>query len=319
MNTRRRRQFRSAAEAGLLTLILGLLLLAAVCWEPGTASANEHTEAPAEEERLLRDFGLLPAPPVQQEPVRIVYTGAPVAVTLGAGVERRLVFEQPFRLGLDPSIAESFQFEIYDRQLLLRVSRPLQTRAKIQLADGRIIPLDIEGVLSAGITAPLEIIARTEAGTGSTEEPELAALPLAGTARQPGYVDLVRFAAQRMYAPPRLFTDWPGIVASPVQQEPVRLIRGARILATPLASWQSGRLAVTAVRLDNQERRRIALDPRQVVGVWKAAAFQHRSLAEGGSSALYLVSDGPFAEALGIHAQIKVSKMPAGLESWGEP
>jgi len=306
VNGNRYRHFRTAAEISLLAAFLWICFL-------GLASAG----SPTAEERMLRDFGLLPEPPLETPSIRIDYTGAPVPVNLGVGLERRIVFEQPFRLGLEPEAAASFDFEIYDRQLLIRVNRPLTTRARIQLADGRIIPLDIEGIVSAGVTAPLEIIANT--GTGAaTREPQTPAPPtLALPAAQPGYVELVRFAAQRMYAPTRLFTDWPGMTATHIRQQPVRLIRGARILSTPLASWQIGKLTITAVRLDNQESRRIGLDPRQVVGIWKAAAFHHRSLAPEGSSALYLVSDRAFSEALGIHAEIEVSAMPAGLESRG--
>lgn len=291
-------------EMGLLAPLFLAVVMASALADSGSA-----------EERMLRDFGLLPEPPLEPQAVQIDYTGAPVPVTLGVGVERRIVFEQPFRLGLEPEAASAFEFEIYDRQLLVSIRRPLVTRAKVQLADGRIIPLDIEGVVSAGVTAPLEIVARTETAPAPVDTPDPP--PLALPAAQPDYVDLVRFAAQRMYAPPRLFTDWPGAVAATVEQEPVRLIRGARILATPVASWQIGQLTVTAVRLDNQESRRTGLDPRQIVGIWKAAAFQHRSLGPDGTSALYLVSDRAFPEALGIHARIEVSGIPEGLETWG--
>ncbi len=309
MNRNRGRHFRTAADMGLLAVFLLICFFML-----GHAGADTS----ASEQQMLRDFGLLPVGEIEPQPIRMNYTGAPVPVNLGVGVERRIVFEQPFRLGLEPEAASAFEFEIYDRQLLVRVNRPVTTRAKIQLADGRIIPLDIEGVVSAAVTAPLEIVMRTEVGASrqkpQTPNPPSLALPLA----QPGYVDLVRFAAQRMYAPARLFADLPGIAATRIRQEPVRLIRGARILSTPLASWQIGKLTVTAVRLDNQESRRVGLDPRQVVGIWKAAAFHHRSLSPDGSSVLYLVSDRSFSEALGIHAEIAVSRMPSGLESGGQ-
>lgn len=295
-------------------LLLGVIFFLAVV----TLAALAEAQTVSGEERMLRDFGLLPEPPLEPQAVRFDYTGAPVPVTLGVGVERRIVFEQPFRLGLEPEAASAFEFEIYDRQLLVSVRRPVTTRAKVQLADGRIIPLDIEGAVGTGVTAPLEIVAHAETVPAARTPEHPDPPPLALPAAQPGYVDLVRFAAQRMYAPARLIADWPGAVAAAVEQEPVRLIRGARILATPLAGWQIGQLTVTAIRLDNQESRRIGLDPRQVVGVWKAAAFQHRSISPGGSSALYLVSDRTFPEALGIHARIEVSGIPEGLEAWGD-
>ena len=120
----------------------------------------------------------------------------------------------------------------------------------------------------------------------------------------PGYIDLVRYAAQRLYAPPRLHTDRPGLRGVPIEQKPLRLVRGVRVAATPIAGWQEGGLLVTAVRIENLEDRTVQLDPRQIVGKWRAAAFHHGRLAPGSATALYLVSDEPFDTALGIHRDV---------------
>ena len=70
---------------------------------------------------------------------------------------------------------------------------------------------------------------------------------------------------------------------------------------------------VTAVRIDNLEQRTIRLDPRQVLGRWRAAAFQHGRLQPGAATALYLVSDGPFEASMGIHRIL--SEPPASAKS----
>ena len=300
---------RMIAEiAALIGLVLAFALLALAAQAQGRGG---------EDERMLRDFGLLPEPPLEPDPVRVDFIGAPVPVTLGVGVERRIGFGQPFRIGLEPSAAEHFAIEIYGENLLIRSERPLKTRAKVQLADGRIVPLDIHAALGAGTVGPLEIVVRSgpDPARPAAPEPEVPDIVLAPPPRPPGYVELVRFAAQRMYAPARLFEERPGLRAAPVRRQPVRLVRGARILATPLASWEQGGLTVTAVRIDNRERRAIDLDPRQVVGVWRAASFHHGILSEGGSTALYLVSDRPFAEALGIHAKLPAAGEPLAAPS----
>ncbi len=257
-----------------------------------------------DEERMMRDFGLVPEPPLDLTPVRTEYSGAPVQVLLGVGHERRLAFEQPFRLGLEPAVAAHFDLEIYDRHLLVTARRAVSTRARVQLASGLIVPLDIRAVAGAGPAGPLEIVSTPPAsGEPEAEEPVIPVSVLPHPAPAPGYVDLVRHAAQQLYAPPRLRTERPGMRSVPVVEGPVRLIRGVRVESVPLASWEEGGLVITAVRVTNREERPIRLDPRQVLGHWRAASFHHGRLRPGDATALYLVSDQSFESSLGIHFQ----------------
>ncbi len=259
-------------------------------------------ESPAEDERMMRDFGLIPDNPVALSPVRVEYAGAPVQVVLGVGHERRLEFEQPFRFGLEPAVAPHFNLEIYDRYLLITANRAVSTRARVQLSSGQIVPLDILAVTGAGPAGPLEIsTAPGDAGESEPETPSIPAAALPHPAPAPGYVDLVRHAAQRLYSPPRLQSERPGLRSVPVIETPVRLIRGVRVESTPIASWEEGGLVITAIRVTNLEKRPIRLDPRQIVGHWRAASFHHGRLRPGDATALYLVSDQPFEASLGIH------------------
>ena len=261
-------------------------------------AANQLTD----DERMYRDFGLIPDPPVDLSPVRIEYGGAPVPVVLAVGTERRLVFDQPFRIGFEPSVAGYFTLEIYDRHLLVRALRPVATRARVQLASGTIVPLDVQAISGAGPAGPLEIAVAPRAPAEPDPEPKVVPPDVLPTAVEtPGYVDLVRYAAQRFYAPQRLHADRPGLRGVPVAREPIRLIRGVLVETTPLAGWEEGGLVVTAIRADNTGQARVRLDPRQVVGFWRAAAFQHSILRPGEATILYLVSDVPFEEALGIY------------------
>lgn len=262
-----------------------------------------------EDERMMRDFGLLPDTRPEPEPVRLTWDGAPVTVTLDVGAERRLVFPEPFRLGLPPAVSNLFEHEIYDRQLLIRPLRPLDTRAKVQLASGRMILLDIHAVTGAGYSSvPLEVVIAAGGEEATVEAaPPVQVVP----ASPPGYVDLVRFAAQRLYAPERLMTDRPGLKDTSLDGRPLRLIRGSPVLATPIAGWEEAGLFVTAIRIRNEWDRPVTLDPRMVVGRWRAAAFHHNLLPAASDTALYLVSDVPFDEALGFWREVRTAELDA--------
>ncbi len=114
---------------------------------------------------------------------------------------------------------------------------------------------------------------------------------------------MTRFAAQQLYAPARLIKPVPGIYrVSVARQNTTYLIKGEVINATPLASWQSKSLYVTAIELTNTSSQFITLDPRKIRGEWRTATFQHNRLHPAGSEAdsttLYLISDRPFHEKM---------------------
>ena len=274
-----------------------------------------------DEDRMLRDFGLIPDPPADLSPVRVEYAGAPVRVVLGVGTERRLVFDQPFRIGFEPAVSGYFSLEIYDRYLLIRALRPVATRAKVQLASGMIVPIDVQAISGAGPAGPLEIVVATEDQSG--HEPETIAVPRAVLPQPvpaPGYIDLVRYAAQRFYAPERLWRNRPGLRGVAVTGEALRLIRGVPVESTPVASWEEGGLVVTAVRILNTGPARVRLDPRQIVGSWRAAAFQHSFLRPEETTVLYLISDRSFESALGLHGRhLDVARSAVSAHAPAEP
>ena len=90
----------------------------------------------------------------------------------------------------------------------------------------------------------------------------------------------------------------PGVVAIPVQDAPVGLLRGGGVEAVPVAAWKAGLHYVTAVRLTNHSAKAVILDPRELRGAWLAATFQHNRLLPSGAdedtTAVYLISDRPF-------------------------
>ena len=83
-----------------------------------------------------------------------------------------------------------------------------------------------------------------------------------------------------------------------VTRDPVDLLRGGTIEATPLVAWRAGGLYVTAVKLTNRTEQPQTLDPRDLRGTWLTATFQHHRLLpkgdEADTTAVYLISARPF-------------------------
>ena len=230
--------------------------------------------------------------------VRVVWRKVPVPVALPVGKERLVIFPEPVRVGLPANLAPQLRTQTVDGVVYWKAGKPFGPhRVQVQgLDSGKIWLVD----LSASKEAPgatLEII-----------DPEIAppsdARP-SGQRPKPrplDYVALIRLAAQRLYAPRRLWRNPAGVRRVALRRRPVaNLIRHHRIEAVPAASWRSGSLTVTAVRLRNLEPRPITLDPRQLRGRWRAATFQHVVLQPAGTlgdeTAVYLISDLPFEEA----------------------
>jgi integrating conjugative element protein (TIGR03749 family) len=175
-------------------------------------------------------------------------------------------------------------------------------------APGRTFALELRAEAGASST-PMEILAPNEKNAEGTADAllDVEAVP---PPKRYGYVALTRFAAQQLYAPERLLRELEGVYRVPVPDRgTVPLVRTAAILAeieaTPLASWadETG-LYVTAVRLRNRTARHVVLDPRTALrGEWLAATFQHARLFPAGheadTTAVYLISARPFADALG--------------------
>ncbi len=128
--------------------------------------------------------------------------------------------------------------------------------------------------------------------------------------KQLSYIDLTRFVAKETYAPERLRNSHYNINRVPLNKAVVyNLINGVsensvpfNIKAEPLASWSSGNAFVTAVKLINQSKHKIILDPRYLKGRWLAATFQHHLLFPAGDGAdntvVYLISKRHFEESL---------------------
>lgn len=231
---------------------------------------------------------------------RIVWTKAPIPLSLPVGKERIVSFPADVRAGIPPQLGDALRTQSVAGTLYWLAHKPFPaTRVQIQEIDsGRIYLLDLRADSNAISTAPVEIVARSSA-TKDTDGTTLAT----HDAAQVDYVTLTRYAAQQMYAPKRLLRDPPGVYRAPLRiKHAVALVRGGAIEATPLSTWHGGGLYVTAVKLRNVTHAPVVLDPRDLRGQWLAATLQHARLLPAGDEAdttcVYLVSARPFEESL---------------------
>ena len=235
-------------------------------------------------------------------PERVVWSKAPIAIPLVVGEERLVHFPDSVSIGLPQSLTPLLRSQSINGTLYLLARQLFEpTRVMVRSeTDGPIYVLDISAQPADSESHSLpdvQILVETPQDVGAVQtesKADIRSLPW-------GYVALTRFAAQQLYAPTRLIPTQPGVVAIPVNAEPVDLVVGGKIEAVPVAAWTAGLQYVTAVKLTNRTRTAVVLDPRELRGAWLAATFQHNRLLPTGSEAdttvVYLVSDRPFDAA----------------------
>ncbi|MFC6635870.1 TIGR03749 family integrating conjugative element protein [Microbulbifer taiwanensis] len=228
---------------------------------------------------------------------------SPHCDSFGGGEERLVHFPDSVSVGLPQGLTPLLRSQSINGTVYLLARQPFETtRVMVRSeTEGPIFVLDISAQPADPESHPLpdvQILVETPQAVGAVQAEsngDLRSLPW-------GYVALTRFAAQQLYAPTRLIPSQPGVVAMPVNAEPVDLVVGSKIEAVPVAAWKAGLQYVTAVKLINRTRKAVVLDPRELRGAWLAATFQHNRLLPAGSEAdstvVYLLSDRPFDVAL---------------------
>ena len=229
-------------------------------------------------------------------PDRIEWKKAPIRLELVVGQEQRIEFPAAVKVGVPAAVQPLLRTQSVNGTVYLLAHRPFGSSRLMlrELASGRIYLFDVTATEEGAASHPLQI---TVADDSKPDKDSITAGHKAGRA-QPGYIQLTRFAARQLYAPSRLVKDQPGIVRVSVTRDPVNLLRGGTIKATPLVAWRASGLYVTAVKLSNRTERPQTLDPRDLRGTWLTATFQHHRLLprgdEADTTAVYLVSARPF-------------------------
>jgi len=229
-------------------------------------------------------------------PERIEWKKAPIRLELVVGQEQRIEFPAAVKVGVPASVQPLLRTQSVNGTVYLLAHAPFDSSRLMvrELDSGRIYLFDVMVVEDGVATHPIQITVTDDSDTNKDRatgghEPDQ---------RQPGYIQLARFAAQQLYAPARLVKDRPGIVRVPISRDPINLLHGGAIEATPLVAWRANGLYLTAVKLTNRTEQPQTLDPRDLRGAWLTATFQHHRLLpkgdEADTTAVYLISARPF-------------------------
>ena len=233
---------------------------------------------------------------------RLFWDKVPLRITLPVGKERLVTFPADVRVGMPGSIRSKLRTQSNQGTVYWKASEAFNTqRIEVrEIQSHRIYLIDLKASTKANSVTPIEVVFKD---TRDNTEDKTSADSSSKSAKKPGYIALTRFAAQQLYAPARLLKASTSIHRiSVAKHSTTHLIHGEQIEATPVASWQSGVLYITAVELKNTSDHFINLDPRHLRGDWRTATFQHIRLHPSGSesdtTAVYLISDRPFYEVI---------------------
>ena len=245
----------------------------------------------------------------------------PLAVPLVVGQERIIFLDQNVKVGVPRSLADKLRVQSIGGAIYLLAKETIEpTRLQLQnVQTGEIMLIDIAATPAQKDQAALEpakIIAGDPAPTryGSSAKP--ASKPSARKSSNsassandeededsipvkretPAPVVLTRYAAQMLYAPLRTIEPVDGIVQVKLDRRAdlSTLLPTLPVAISALGAWQLDDYWVTALKLRNQTAQRIALDPRELLGDFVTATFQHTYLGAQGdatdTTTLYVVT-----------------------------
>ena len=241
----------------------------------------------------------------------------PLALPLIIGQERIVFVDQNVRVGLPRHLVDKLRVQSTGGTLYLLAKEPIEpTRLQLQnMNTGDIMLVDIiatPGKANQPALEPIKIVAGdnsaarygqlspkaedSKAANRSTEQNSDAAAP--AQRETPPPVVMTRYAAQMLYAPLRTVEPVPGIAQVNLKRnmDLTTLLPTRPIEAIALGAWRLEDLWVTAVKLRNTGSQPVTLDPRELMGDFVTATFQHPYLGAKGNSSdtttVYLVTRG---------------------------
>jgi integrating conjugative element protein (TIGR03749 family) len=123
------------------------------------------------------------------------------------------------------------------------------------------------------------------------------------------FSDLIRFSWQQIFAPDRLVQNSFTYSRTPMHTEKLvsDLVYGDKVFSYPEGSWISGNHYITAILLRNKYQHKTHINlQKDICGDWQAASIYPNSTLKaygnkyGDSVMLFLVSNRPFGEVLGV-------------------
>lgn len=243
----------------------------------------------------------------------------PLALPLIVGQERIVFVDQNVRVGLPRNLVDKLRVQSTGGALYLLAKEPIPpTRLQLQnMSSGEIMLVDIiatEGKPNQAAPEPAKIVAgegpsprygqpsskpTSSRALAPTSEPNVQDEDQPSPRREtPLPVVLTRYAAQMLYAPLRTVEAVDGITQVNLKRglNLTTLLPTLPVEASALGAWRLDDYWVTAVKLRNTSTQHLALDPRELMGDFITATFQHPYLGTKGDASdtttVYLVTRG---------------------------
>lgn len=241
----------------------------------------------------------------------------PLALPLIVGQERIVFVDQNVRVGLPRHLVDKLRVQSTGGTLYFLAKEPIEpTRLQLQnMNTGDIMLVDIiatPGKANQPALEPIKIVAGdnsaarygqpspkaedSKAANRSTEQNIDDAAPAQRETPLP--VVMTRYAAQMLYAPLRTVEPVLGIAQVNIKRnlDLITLLPTRPVEARALGAWRLEDLWVTAVKLRNTSSQLMTLDPRELMGDFVTATFQHPYLGAKGDASdtttVYLVTRG---------------------------
>lgn len=240
----------------------------------------------------------------------LVWDKYPLKFELPVNKERIISFDKATQLEIPPKVSDLIEFSILEgKNYYLKAKKPFKrTRIFATAEDGQQFIFDVSGRWKAS-TAMIEVVDKKTAVKRIDEEKKqhkarVSSVPTMSINDQ--YIRLTRYASQQSYAPRRVINPEPDVSRVKVPKNNFRMFRQSpQIIGKPISQFYSSvtGLYVTTLELSNTASYGVALDPRTVRGDFLTATTQHGFLSKAGtknsSSALYVISNKSFKEAMG--------------------
>jgi len=202
----------------------------------------------------------------------VVWRQSPIPVELVVGVEQLIRLPANAEIGLPPVLAnpQMFRTLVTGGMAYWTALEPFETqRIQARLASGEFLLFDVS---ARTVKAPPSDAPTLQVVMPGDTEMSTASNGLDAQKRAQGdavLFELLRYAAQSIYAPTRLIAPLPGIREVPVglSGNLSRLYDRGRqpVVVMPHRSWAAGDFYVTAFIVTNEATRPIELDNRRVM------------------------------------------------------
>ncbi|MBC6414486.1 MAG: DUF3438 family protein [Chromatiales bacterium] len=233
----------------------------------------------------------------------IFYQHEPLQMQLQVGQEQHII------LMSEPSVKVGMPASLRDKLSVTTIGSQVWLRADYSFADEKILLKTPSTQMILELSASVNYVAGETIYLSSGQDNLLADADNEDCAI--GMVALVRYALQWAYAPHRLLNRNPCIRATNYPKDMIDIMRclkineavcGGGVMAAPIAAWRTTEFYASLLELKNTLQTAITLDPRAIVGDFKAAAFAHHRLEAADSAqsvtALVVIGDKPLSRSI---------------------